>query len=172
MIVSSPSGIENVVKLRGSDFSIIIIALIFAILVGFVEAARPVNGTFIKPAELNGYGELSIVNSLQEDSVAILTDLDNNTIFSVYIWGNKNFVNISGIEDGLYFMYFATGRDWDPELGEFLTDVGFSMMKDKLGFKTMRTSGGSSTSIVIVEIYSVSEAEQNRVAKDIFPQIM
>src|SRR5512139_2007247 len=111
----------------GLFFDFIVMVMMFSTsLIGLVEAARPVNGTLISSGELHGYGELNIVNNLPEDAVAILTDLDNNTVLSAYIWGNRNHVNISGIEDGQYYLYFATGRDWDPELGEFMADAGFS----------------------------------------------
>jgi hypothetical protein len=162
--------------MRESVFDIIVVAMVLATLfVGLVEAARPVNGTLMKSGELNGYGELNIVNSLQEDAVAVLTDLDNNTVLSAYVWGNRNYINISGIEDGQYYLYFTTGRDWDPELGEFMADAGYSKMNKAIEFKTTETKEGISFGIMNVEINAVNRSntgdrDKEKAFKEVFPK--
>jgi hypothetical protein len=155
--------------------SIVMAMVLLTLFVGLAEAARPMNGTLIKSGELNGFGEINIQNNLQEDAVAILADLDNNTVLSAYVWGNRNFVNISGIEDGQYFLYFATGRDWDPEIGEFATDAGFSMMNKPIEFKTKETWEGVTFGIMNVQINStwrssIDDSDNAKAFKKGFPK--
>ena len=157
------------------DIAVLMIAVLSTFSIGLVEAARPINGTLIKSGELNGYGELNIVNNLQEDAVAILTDLDNNTVLSAYVWGNRNYVNISGIEDGQYYLYFVTGRDWDPELGKFMADAGFSMMNKPIDFRTKETWESVSFGIMNVQINATqrsraSDSDEEKALQESFPK--
>lgn len=100
---------------------------------------RLATGTFVyDAARRNGQGTLTIENGQDLDAVAILTTLDDTPVASVYIRSGGTFT-ITGIEDGVYNLYFTLGENWDSLSSSFTSRTQFFRFEDPLPFETSRT---------------------------------
>ena len=72
----------------------------------------------------DGYGLLVIYNNWTMDTVAVLTDKRVKPKLAVYLRA-KDVLEISGIEDGEYGIYFTIGEGWDAGSGKFEKVYGY-----------------------------------------------
>ncbi len=82
-----------------------------------------------------GNGELEIDNGLSNDAVIILA-LTNNpkyTLMSVYVKAESSFT-ATGIDDGIYYVYFMTGMDWDSNTNKFTQNLIYKRFDDTFDF--------------------------------------
>jgi len=75
------------------------------------------------------------------DAVAVLTYPNTNVYLAVYIQAGDSFT-ITGIQDGVYNLYFTLGRNWDESLGRFIKEKSFFRFERSLQFKTIWTYNG------------------------------
>jgi hypothetical protein len=73
--------------------------------------SRPVSGVIMPNKSVGGHGELTVENGTTQDGVVILT-LNNASIMAAYIRTGDSFT-MTGIRDGIYYLYFSTGTDWN-----------------------------------------------------------
>ncbi len=99
------------------------VCLIVFLLVGvFItpaqSAARPETGTIIRDTIRNGDGLLVIYNNWTMDTVAVLTDRWDKPKVAVYL-RTKDALEIDGLKDGEYSLYFTIGSGWNSSAGDF-----------------------------------------------------
>jgi len=94
------------------------------------------NGTVLKKnnAYLQGYGELKIINGTNLDAVAKLIH-GGTSVLTVYIKANSTYTMLD-ISDGIYWLAFAQGLDWDSINKSFKSDTQYSVFKDTFNFVT------------------------------------
>jgi predicted nucleic acid-binding Zn ribbon protein len=95
------------------------------------------NGTVLKKnnAYLQGYGELKIINGANLDAVAKLI-YGGTSVLTVYIKANSTYTMLD-VSDGIYWLVFAQGLDWDPTKKSFKSDTQYSVFEDTFNFVTI-----------------------------------
>jgi hypothetical protein len=81
---------------------------------------RPETGTIIRDMNRNGDGLLVIYNNWTMDTVAVLTDKWDKPKVAVYL-RTKDALEVDGIRDGEYSLYFTIGDGWNSSAGDFET---------------------------------------------------
>jgi hypothetical protein len=81
-------------------------------------ASRPETGTYIRDMHRDGYGLLVIYNNWTMDTVAVLTDRWDKPKVAVYLRA-KDALEVDGISDGEYSLYFTIGKGWNSSAGDF-----------------------------------------------------
>jgi len=94
------------------------------------------NGTILKRniVYLQDYGELTIRNGTNLDAVAKLIR-GGTSILTVYIKANNTYT-MTDISDGIYWLVFTQGIDWDSVTQKFLHNTQYSAFEDTLNFTT------------------------------------
>lgn len=94
------------------------------------------NGTTLKKntAYLYGDGKLYIKNGTSLDAVAKLIR-GGSSVFTVYIKANSNYT-ITGVSDGIYWLAFAQGLDWDSITQKFRRNIQYSSFDETFDFTT------------------------------------
>ncbi|MEM2175648.1 MAG: hypothetical protein QXI58_08535 [Candidatus Micrarchaeia archaeon] len=138
------------------------------------SSTRPKTGTFLKDAYRNGYGILIIKNELNdEDAVCIISHISNPEIplIAVYIRSKESFT-IQGIEDGLYYLYFSLGEEWNSEQNRFMKNPKFKRFKDIFEFETEYVGNMIYYTVYEVTLYGVigGKAETVNISEKDFPK--
>ena len=97
--------------------------------------SRPETGTYIRDTQRDGYGLLTIHNNWTMDTVAVLTDQNMKPLLVVYIRTGES-LDITGIKDGDYSLYFTIGDQWDGSAGRFSNVYGYYRYNAPLPFVT------------------------------------
>jgi len=126
--------------------------------------ARPATGTFIRDTDRSGYGLLTIHNNWTMDTVAVLTDENAKPLVAVYL-RSKETLNITGIKDGSYGLYFTVGNLWDAKAGKFKSVLGYYRYNAPLIFVT--TDNGDSIEYSVFEL-DLYEAGASNFLPDVF----
>lgn len=126
--------------------------------------ARPETGTIIRDTERSGYGILTIHNNWTMDTVAVLTDDDANPLVAVYL-RSRDTLNITGIKDGSFGLYFTVGNLWDAKAGKFRSVLGYYRYNAPLVFETKETRDSIEYSLFELDLY---EAEASNFLPDVF----
>ena len=108
-----------------------------------VPLAPPVslaNGTVLKKSTvyLNGYGEVQIQNGTDQDAVAKLIH-GGTSVLTVYIKANNTYT-MRDISDGVYWLVFVQGLDWDSTTQKFRRDAQYSAFDETFNFVTTEDS--------------------------------
>lgn len=145
---------------------IVIIIAVFLLCSGALSqpAARPETGTFIRDTDRSGYGLLTIHNKWTMDTVAVLTDENAKPLVAVYL-RSKETINITGIKDGSYGLYFTVGSLWDAKRGKFMSVLGYYRYNAPLVFETKDTGDEIEYSVFELDLY---EAGASNFLPDIF----
>jgi hypothetical protein len=99
----------------------LIILLFIGILIAPAQSAsRPETGTIIRDMIRSGDGLLVIYNNWTMDTVAVLTDKWDKPKVAVYL-RTKDALEVDGIKDGEYSLYFTIGSGWNSSAGDFET---------------------------------------------------
>lgn len=98
------------------------------------------NGTILKKSSLHiqGYGKLHIDNGTSLDTVAKLIR-GGSSVLTVYIKANSSYT-MTGISDGVYWLAFAQGLDWDSSAQKFNRNVQYSAFEETFDFETTEDS--------------------------------
>ena len=115
---------------------------------------RLATGTLLQGSGENGLGELTIENGRNLDAVAVLTSLGNAPVESFYIQAGDSFT-IKGIQDGIYYVFFSIGEDWDSGAAKFTRKAGFFRFEDLLVFETIAVSGGQEYTVFELTLHPV-----------------
>jgi len=94
------------------------------------------NGTILKKNNvyLRDYGKLHIKNGTTLDAVAKLIH-GGTSVLTVYIKANSNYT-ITDISDGVYWLAFAQGLDWDSTTQKFRRNIQYSVFDETFDFTT------------------------------------
>jgi hypothetical protein len=125
---------------------------------------RPVTGTVIKDVDRSGYGILVIHNNWRMDTVAVLADQDIKPLIAVFIRA-KDSLNITGIKDGSYDLYFTIGNNWNPDKRKFDNVFGYYRYNSPLVFETSENDDDVEYSIYELDLY---EAKGSNFVPDYF----
>jgi hypothetical protein len=103
-------------------------------------AVSLVNGTTLKKSSsyIQGYGKLHIDNGTNLDTVAKLIR-GGSSVLTVYIKANSSYT-MTGISDGIYWLAFAQGLDWDSSTQKFNRNVQYSAFEETFDFETTEDS--------------------------------
>jgi hypothetical protein len=113
---------------------------------------RPETGTYIKDIDRDGYGVLIIHNNWTMDTVAAIADEDVQPLIAVYIRSGDS-LQISGIEDGEYGLYFTVGNLWNQDEGKFKSVLGYYRYGSQLDFETSETEDEIEYSLYELDLY-------------------
>lgn len=128
-------------------------------------ASRPETGTYIRDTQRDGYGLLTIHNNWTMDTVAVLTDQNMKPLLVVYIRTGES-LDITGIKDGDYSLYFTIGEQWDGSAGRFSSVYGYYRYNAPLPFVTDDSGDKIEYSIFELDLY---EAGASNFQPDEFP---
>lgn len=108
----------------------------------------PTGTDIISPLGTEGRGELTIVNGTQQDAVVklALTESDGGqtlTCRKVYIQAGQQWT-MKGIEQGMYWLYFAQGEDWNQAARMFRRNDTYSQFQKPLTYTVTTTNEGDS----------------------------
>ena len=99
---------------------------------------RMKNGAYIKRTR-GGSGHLKITNGGQVDSViSVVKTGGKKSAITVYVRG-KGKHTVTGVKDGTYRVYMASGADWDAKAKRFTRNCGFSQFDETFKFTTTST---------------------------------
>ncbi len=115
-------------------------------------SARPETGSYIKDMDRSGYGVLIVHNNWTMDTVAVLTDKKVKPLVAVYL-RSKDTLRITGIEDGMYGLYFTVGSLWDANDGKFRSVLGYYRYNQPLQFETDDVGDEIEYSVFELDLY-------------------
>ncbi len=94
------------------------------------------NGAILKKNNVyfQGYGELQIKNGTSLDAVAKFIR-NGTSVLTVYIKADSTYT-ILDISDGIYWLAFAQGLDWDSTTQKFRRNVQYSVFDETFDFTT------------------------------------
>lgn len=120
----------------------------------------------------SGPGELSIDNGTRFDGVAVLALSNDAPVMAVYIRSGESFT-VTGIRDGIYYLFFTTGEDWDGDEALFTKNPRFQRFEDLLSFETTTTALGTQYTIWDVTLHPTvgGTAETLPLRPDQFPDL-
>ncbi|MCK4524852.1 MAG: zinc ribbon domain-containing protein [Candidatus Andersenbacteria bacterium] len=141
-------------------------------LASFSPAVSLSNGTILKKnsAYLQGDGELQIKNGTDLDAVAKLI-CDGTSVSTVYIKANSTYT-MRNISNGIYWLAFAQGLDWDSTIQKFRRNTQYSVFEEIFDFAITEDSQYYYHSIFEVTLNPVigGTAETNDVPESQFYQ--
>jgi hypothetical protein len=99
------------------------------------ESTRPATGTLIKQPGRHGSGELKIKNGAADAAVSLVPSTGTKTpLLTVYVRRGGNYT-VAGVGTGTYEVYYAAGRDWNPDQKGFMTDCTFNKFDETFAFR-------------------------------------
>lgn len=130
---------------------------------------RPITGVFLREAQSDGKGELTIENGTDQDGVVILT-VNNIPQLSAYV-RSHDALTVSGITDGIYQIYFSTGSEWNGR--EFTVNASYRKFRDMLAFETRVSDDTITYTIWRITLHPVAggTAATDNVGRDNFPGV-
>ena len=117
-----------------------------------VPSDRPETGTYIRDMHRDGYGLLVIYNNWTMDTVAVLTDKKVKPKLAVYLRA-KDALEVSGIEDGEYGLYFTIGDGWNAGEGKFDNVYGYYRYNTPMIFETKDVGEEIEYTILELDLY-------------------
>ncbi len=143
-----------------------ILILLFGVFIMQAQSAdRPETGTYIRDMHRDGYGMLVIYNNWTMDTVAVLTDKKVKPKLAVYLRA-KDALEVDGIEDGEYGLYFTIGNGWNAGKGQFDNVYGYYRYNTPMLFET--TDVGEEIEYTILEL-DLYKADATNFMPDQFP---
>jgi len=116
------------------------------------QTARPETGTYIRDMRRDGYGLLVIYNNWTMDTVAVLTDRWDKPRIAVYL-RTRDALEIDGIRDGEYGLYFTIGKGWNSSAGKFDDVYGYYHYNDPMIFETDDVGDEIEYTILELDLY-------------------
>ena len=116
------------------------------------STTRPETGIYIRDMHRDGYGLLVIYNNWTMDTVAVLTDKKVKPKLAVYLRA-KDALEVSGIEDGEYGLYFTIGDGWNAGEGKFDNVYGYYRYNTPMVFETKDVGDEIEYTILELDLY-------------------
>jgi hypothetical protein len=98
---------------------------------------RPATGVLEDQAP-GGMGELLIKNGTDGDALVILTGTDEQAVKTGYVRASES-LNMTGIHDGEYLLYYSKGEAFSEATYRFTQDVTYQRMDVTIPFETTTT---------------------------------
>jgi len=140
--------------------------------IGWESRSLP-TGTFLVKKISGGYGELTIENGLDWDAIIILSESykPDLALISVYIQAGDTYT-ITGIEDGIYILYYALGKDWDSNSKKFRIKEEYARFEEEFEFETTGITYITYTTYTVT-LYPVvgGTARTEYVSEEEFPKL-
>ena len=134
---------------------------------------RPLTGTIVQDiGQRSGLGELTVENGTQFDGVAVLALSNDAPVRAVYIRSGESFT-LKSIRNGVYYLFFTTGEDWDGDEAAFTKNPRFQRFEGPFDFETTTTGLSSQYTTWSVTLHPVvgGTADTLRVDPDEFPNL-
>jgi len=139
--------------MRQKIMYIIILILLFGVSITQARPAdRPETGTYIRDMHRDGYGLLVIYNNWTMDTVAVLTDKKVKPKLAVYLRA-MDALEVDGIEDGEYGLYFTIGDGWNAGEGKFDKVYGYYRYNTPMLFETKDVGDEIEYTILEMDLY-------------------
>jgi hypothetical protein len=130
-----------------------------------MPALRLKSGSVLARKGGSGLGELTISNGNPREGVVKL--VAGAKRMSIYI-GRKATATITGIPDGTFEVYFASGVSWDGKRNTFSRNCGFTRFDDKMKFTS--GSGQYTTYRITLNAIAGGNASTRTIDPDDFPR--
>ena len=95
--------------------------------------------------------------NLASTYVAVLTDKKVRPLLAVYL-RSKESIEIKGIEDGDFGLYFTVGNLWDKKAGKFGTVYGYYRYNTPLKFETDDLGSEIEYSVFELDLYEAGRS--------------
>jgi hypothetical protein len=122
------------------------------------------NGTILKQAR-TGYHTLQTTNGLSSDAVVKLRDMAGRTVLSFYVTAGGESV-INSVPEGTFTIEFATGREFSPVCGYFLSNMASSRFVQAETFETRFQGDYRYTSVLDITLNPVAGGTARTVSTD------
>lgn len=132
--------------------SIVLLMILLASQNSVQAVDRPETGTYIRDTNRNGYGLLVIYNNWTMDTVAVLTDKWDKPKVAAYLRA-RDALEIDGIKDGEYGLYFTIGNGWNSSAGKFDDVFGYYHYNDPMIFETNDDGDEIEYTILELDLY-------------------
>ena len=162
---------DEIICNRFLIFGILVVLILCLAAPALAEADRPESGTLIRESDMTGRCQLDIINNAPDDLVAYLCTMREESVkAAVYIRGGESF-NLTGVEDGSYYLYFRQGQGWNAGLEAFDINATSSRMREPLLFQTIRTADKIQYSWIEITLERLGDGnvEKVAVAEEDFP---
>ena len=103
------------------------------------QSRRLANGAFVKKPGKRGLGHLEIKNGAGDTTISLVPTSGKKPTLTVYVRSKAKFT-ATGVADGTYRIYSATGQDWNASKKGFTRGCGFTKFDDTFKFTTTSTS--------------------------------
>jgi hypothetical protein len=97
------------------------------------------NGTYVKHPASRGLGRLEIINGATDTAISLVPTSSKKPTLTVYVRSKGRFT-ATGVRDGIYRVFSASGEDWNAARKGFTRDCGFAKFDDTFAFTTTSTS--------------------------------
>jgi len=97
------------------------------------------NGSYVKKPTSRGLGHLEIQNGAGDTTISLVPASGKKPTLTVYVRSKGKFT-ATGVKDGNYRVYAATGEDWNAGKKGFTRDCGFTKFDSTFKFTTTSTS--------------------------------
>jgi hypothetical protein len=112
-----------------------------------------------------GPHELKTTNGLSSDAVVKLRDTARRTVLSFYVTARSD-VTIDSVPEGTFMIEFATGRDFSPICGYFLSDMSSRRFVKAESFQTQFQGNYRYTSVLEITLNAVVGGTAHTVGTD------
>jgi hypothetical protein len=130
------------------------------------QSRRLANGAFVKKPGKRGLGHLEIKNGAGDTTISLVPTSGKKPTLTVYVRSKAKFT-ATGVADGTYRIYSATGQDWNPSKKGFTRGCGFTKFDDTFKFTT--TSTASTIWQITLTPVANGNASTSSVDPDAFP---
>ena len=146
----------------------ILAALIFCLAAApaLAGADRPESGTLIRESDMAGRCQLDIINNASDDLVAYLCTMREERVRAAFYIRSGDAFNLTGVEDGSYYLYFRQGESWNASRESFEVNASSSRMREPLLFQTISTADRIQYSWIEITLERSRDGNVEKVAVD------
>ena len=124
-----------------------------------IATYRPLNGEILDdqrgdPSDF--LGELSVDNGTANDGLVVIAWADGAALVAFYVRAESTFT-LTGIPDGNYWVYVASGQNWDETTHQMVTVLNYERFDDMFLFET----DASSYTTWSITLHPVPEGQAN-----------
>ncbi len=122
------------------------------------------NGQILRQTRI-GPHTLKTTNGLSSDAVVKLRDVAGRTVLSFYVTAG-GVVTIGSVPEGTFTIEFATGREFSPSCGYFLSDMSSRRFVNAESFETQFQGNYRYTSVLEITLNPVVGGTAQTVSTD------
>jgi hypothetical protein len=122
------------------------------------------NGTVFRKIRV-GPHTLKTTNGLSSDAVVKVREITGSTVLSFYVAAG-NEVTVDRVPEGTFIIEFATGRDFSPVCGYFLSNMSSRRFINSESFETQTRANSRYTSVLEITLNPVVGGTARTVSTD------